>query len=58
MIWYDSGNDLFFREQLQEQYRGRIERELSGQVYVIVSKIFRVLIDQKITVPGSFVGYV
>lgn len=47
-----------FREQLNEQYKGRLEKEMSGPVYEVVSKIFRVLMDQKITVPGSFVGYV
>jgi structure-specific recognition protein 1 len=49
---------VFLREQLNEQYKGRLEKEMSGPVYEVVSKIFRVLMDQKITVPGSFVGCV
>lgn len=43
--------------QLTDQYGGKLEREMSGPVYEVVSKIFRVLIGMKITVPGNFVGH-
>ncbi|CAD6188199.1 unnamed protein product [Caenorhabditis auriculariae] len=43
-------------EQIEEQFGGKLEREMSGPVYEIVSKLFRVLVNMKITVPGSFIG--
>lgn len=46
-----------FSEQLKEQYKGKLEKRMSGTVFEVVSKIFRVMVDMKITVPGSFVGY-
>lgn len=48
---------IVFREQLKEQYNGKLEKRMSGTVFEVVSKIFRVMVDMKITVPGSFVGY-
>lgn len=44
-------------EQLKEQYKGKLEKKMSGTVFEVVSKIFRVMVDMKITVPGSFVGH-
>ncbi|KAK5986077.1 FACT complex subunit SSRP1 [Trichostrongylus colubriformis] len=44
-------------QQLHDQYGGKLEKELSGPLYEVVSKIFRVLINMKITVPGNFVGH-
>ncbi|MCP9257658.1 FACT complex subunit SSRP1 [Dirofilaria immitis] len=36
---------------------GKLEKRMSGTVFEVVSKIFRVMVDMKITVPGSFVGH-
>ncbi|CAB3402660.1 unnamed protein product [Caenorhabditis bovis] len=44
-------------EQIDEQYGGKLEREMSGALYEIVSKLFRVLVNMKITVPGTFIGH-
>ncbi|VDM96162.1 unnamed protein product [Thelazia callipaeda] len=44
-------------EQLKEQYKGKLDKRMSGTVFEVVSKIFRVMVDMKITVPGSFVGH-
>ncbi|XGW15983.1 hypothetical protein V3C99_001443 [Haemonchus contortus] len=44
-------------QQLNDQYGGKLEKELSGPLYEVVSKIFRVLINMKITVPGNFIGH-
>ncbi|CAI5444757.1 unnamed protein product [Caenorhabditis angaria] len=46
----------FTDEQLKEQYGGKLQRELSGPLFEVVSKLFRVLVNMKITVPGSFIG--
>ncbi|VDD86515.1 unnamed protein product [Enterobius vermicularis] len=44
-------------QQLKEQYKGKLEKRLSGTVFEVVSKIFRVIVDMKITVPGTFIGH-
>uniref|UniRef100_A0A0M3HKJ9 Vesicle-fusing ATPase n=1 Tax=Ascaris lumbricoides TaxID=6252 RepID=A0A0M3HKJ9_ASCLU len=43
-------------EQLKEQYKGKLDKKLSGNVFEVMSKIFRVMVDMKIIVPGSSVG--
>ncbi|KHN87755.1 FACT complex subunit ssrp1-B [Toxocara canis] len=45
------------QEQLKEQYKGKLDKKMSGNVFEVVSKIFRVMVDMKITVPGTFVGH-
>ncbi|CAI4228930.1 unnamed protein product [Auanema sp. JU1783] len=44
-------------QQLAEQYGGKLGKEMSGPLYEVVSMIFRVLINMKITVPGNFIGH-
>uniref|UniRef100_A0A0N5AUN1 FACT complex subunit SSRP1 n=1 Tax=Syphacia muris TaxID=451379 RepID=A0A0N5AUN1_9BILA len=44
-------------QQLKEQYKGKLEKRLNGNVFEVVSKIFRVIVDMKITVPGTFIGH-
>ncbi|VDM63486.1 unnamed protein product [Angiostrongylus costaricensis] len=48
---------FFFGDFSRLQYGGKLEKELSGPLYEVVSKIFRVLINMKITVPGNFIGH-
>ncbi|GMS89802.1 hypothetical protein PENTCL1PPCAC_11977 [Pristionchus entomophagus] len=45
------------QEQLNELYERKLEREQSGNTYEIVSRIFRALVNMRITVPGNFVGH-
>ncbi|GMT19599.1 hypothetical protein PFISCL1PPCAC_10896 [Pristionchus fissidentatus] len=45
------------QEQLNELYDKKLEREQSGNTYEIVSRIFRALVNMRITVPGNFVGH-
>ena len=42
---------------LKEKYAGKLEKEISGPEYEIISKIMKALVNRKITVPGSFIGY-
>jgi hypothetical protein len=49
---------LTFREQLKEQYNGKLDTKMKGLLYEIVAKIFRVLVNLKIIVPGGFNGFV
>ena len=45
-------------EELQEQYDGKLTREMSGSFYEVFSRVMRVLVGKKITVPGTFKRYV
>ena len=43
-----------YREELREQYEGKLSREMSGMFYEVFSRVMRVLVGKKITVPGTF----
>ncbi|VDN54982.1 unnamed protein product [Dracunculus medinensis] len=45
------------QDQIKGQYKGKLDKTISGTVFEVISKIFRVIVDMKITVPGSFVGH-
>jgi hypothetical protein len=47
-----------FREEIQEKYEGKLSKEMQGLEYEIISRLMKTLVNRKITVPGSFVGYV
>jgi structure-specific recognition protein 1 len=47
---------LHYREDLKEKYEGKLEKEMGGLEYELVSKLFKTITGRKITVPGSFVG--
>ena len=47
-----------YREDVQEKYEGKLNKVMSGPEYEIVSRIMKTLVQRKITVPGTFVGYV
>ena len=44
-------------EQLAEKYEGKLDAEMSGATFEVVSRIMRALVNQRITVPGTFVGW-
>ena len=46
------------REELREQYEGKLSRDMSGMFYEVFSRVMRVLVGKKITVPGTFKRYV
>jgi len=43
--------------ELEERYEGKLQKEMNGPEYEIVSKVFKAVTTRKITVPGSFLGY-
>ena len=44
-------------EQIRAEFGERsLERNLTGPTYEVVSRLMRALCDQRITVPGKFVG--
>lgn len=46
----------YSREELKEKYEDKLSKELSGPTYDVISRIMKVLVNRKITVPGGFVG--
>ena len=47
----------FTDEELQEKFDGKLQREINGPTYEVISKILKAVVQKKITVPGSFNGY-
>jgi len=47
----------FTDEELQEKYEGKLEKEMKGPTFEIVSKLMKAMVNKKITVPGSFIGH-
>lgn len=43
-------------EEIQKKYEGKLTREMSGQEYEVISKIFKAVVNRKITVPGGFLS--
>ena len=49
--------DVFvFREVIREKYESKIEKEMSGPEFEIISRIMKTLVQRRITVPGTFKG--
>ncbi|XP_052244926.1 FACT complex subunit SSRP1-like isoform X2 [Dreissena polymorpha] len=44
-------------DELEEKYEGKLQKEMNGLEYEIVSKVFKAVTTRKITVPGSFLGH-
>jgi len=44
-------------EELQEKYEGKLEKEMKGPTFEILSKLMKVICGRKVTVPGSFKGH-
>ncbi|XP_035794839.1 FACT complex subunit Ssrp1-like [Anopheles albimanus] len=47
----------FSEEELKEKYEDKLTKELSGPVYEVLGKIMKVIINRKLTGPGSFIGH-
>jgi len=47
----------FSEEELKEKYDGELEKEMQGPTFQLLSKMMKVLVKRKITVPGSFIGH-
>ena len=47
---------MAFREEIAEKYEGKLSQYMEGPLYEVFSKIMRVIVGRKITVPGSFKG--
>lgn len=47
----------FTEDELKTKYEDKLTKELSGPVYEVLGKIMKVLINRKLTGPGSFIGH-
>lgn len=47
----------FSDEELKEKYDDKLSKELTGPIYEVLGKIMKVLMNRKLTGPGSFVGH-
>ena len=47
----------FTEEELKEKYEGKLEKEMRGPTFQLVSKVMKALVNRKITVPGNFMGH-
>ncbi|ESO00382.1 hypothetical protein HELRODRAFT_83167, partial [Helobdella robusta] len=45
------------QQDINEKYDGKLQKEMSGPEHEVISRIMKVLVNKKITVPGSFLGH-
>lgn len=43
-------------DDLKEKYDGKLQKEMSGPEYEVISRVFKAVTNRKITVPGSFLS--
>ncbi|KAK3764831.1 hypothetical protein RRG08_041250 [Elysia crispata] len=41
-------------EEIESKYEGKLQKEMNGPEYEVISKVFKAITGRKITVPGSF----
>uniref|UniRef100_A0A674C8M4 Structure specific recognition protein 1 n=1 Tax=Salmo trutta TaxID=8032 RepID=A0A674C8M4_SALTR len=46
-----------FMEGVEKRYRGKLNKNMSGSLYEMVSRVMKALVNKKITVPGNFLGH-
>jgi len=44
-------------DELQEKYEGKLDKEMKGPTFEIMSKLMKVTCGRKVTVPGAFKGH-
>uniref|UniRef100_A0A674C7K5 Structure specific recognition protein 1 n=1 Tax=Salmo trutta TaxID=8032 RepID=A0A674C7K5_SALTR len=42
---------------VEKRYRGKLNKNMSGSLYEMVSRVMKALVNKKITVPGNFLGH-
>lgn len=47
----------FTEKELKEKYDDKLTKELSGPVYEVLGKIMKIIINRKLTGPGTFLGH-
>lgn len=49
---------LFLREDIKQKYEDKLQKEMTGPTFEVISRVMKAIVQRKITVPGSFKGYV
>ncbi|GFQ67347.1 FACT complex subunit SSRP1 [Trichonephila clavata] len=44
-------------EDIKEKYEDRLQKEMSGPTFEVISRVMKAIVQRKITVPGSFKGH-
>jgi len=44
-------------EEIAQNYEGKLEKNMSGKSYDVISRLFRAVVGRKITVPKDFIGH-
>lgn len=44
-------------EVIKEKYDGKLQKEMFGKTYEVLSKLLKAVTGRKLTIPGSFVGH-
>jgi len=47
---------LFCRDEVERRFEGKLNKNMSGSLYEMVSRVMKALVNRKITVPGNFQG--
>ena len=47
----------FTEEELKEKYDGKLEKEMKGPTFKVLSTLLKALTGKKITLPGNFLGH-
>ena len=43
-------------EEIAQKYDGKLQKEMTGPMYDVLSKVMKVMVNRKLTTPGQFVG--
>lgn len=44
-------------EDIKEKYEDKLQKEMSGPTFEVISRVMKAIVQRKITVPGSFKGH-
>lgn len=47
---------LFLREDIKQKYEDKLQKEMTGPTFEVISRVMKAIVQRKITVPGSFKG--
>lgn len=47
----------FTEEEIKEKFEGKLEKNMKGPTFEVVSKLMKAMVNKKITVPGAFMGH-
>ena len=47
---------VVFREELKQRYDGKLEKQMDGPLFQVVSRVMKTVVGRKITIPGKFKG--